>query len=458
MPLSFKHRLISRVDRQRCLLGCRSSGLFVIAITLLTCCAPQRPAIYLVRDRDISLSRRVDAVEKLDADAERCVLLAMLWDEAEPTELRLKAIEALSGADPALLTLAVGEKLESIVEPRVVNALCQAIARPYNMAALPGLIKRWAQPWPALTPRPEPTTIMIVTGEPTSWGTLQDVVLGAWPTDVRIAAWSVLVRDQPREDFKQWLEQTQDRGGDALVSDLRASVTLLDEWPAGRLSVLWLMLRRGHLDAWAQAQQVISTLGEAERQGLALRHLPLLGMLGADRAKQLVAMARQQLPKEGGVIREGEVTTLDGLSWPDRALASVLLDALGDTALLRELFDQADADRLATQSEYGGVLGWSPQRRVVARPIPPQRGSHDRAYIAPPQLLLDAFEGLAMYHFHAERTRNAQHAGPARGDRVLAENTGLAVVIFTTLDRDVMNVDVLFPGGVCVDLGTIHRP
>ena len=61
-------------------------------------------------------------------------------------------------------------------------------------------------------------------------------------------------------------------------------------------------------------------------------------------------------------------------------------------------------------------------------------------------------------HFHAQRHRNGNHAGPGLGDLNYAQNTRTNNLVFTFVDKDTMNVDYYRHGKVIVDLGTIKRP
>jgi len=66
-----------------------------------------------------------------------------------------------------------------------------------------------------------------------------------------------------------------------------------------------------------------------------------------------------------------------------------------------------------------------------------------------------AYTSLFHFHFHAQKHRNGDHAGPGLGDKNYADNTRANCLVLTFVNSKTMNVDYYRHGHVVVDLGTI---
>jgi hypothetical protein len=83
---------------------------------------------------------------------------------------------------------------------------------------------------------------------------------------------------------------------------------------------------------------------------------------------------------------------------------------------------------------------------------------HDRKYVSPKQLIVDAYTGLAHYHFHAQSLTHRDYAGPGRGDlERIGDRHRLNGLVLTFIDPQTLNVDFYRHGRVVIDLGTIRR-
>lgn len=206
--------------------------------------------------------------------------------------------------------------------------------------------------------------------------------------------------------------------------------------------------------------------------GIALRHLPAIDRAvgsGDTRAARLRDL-RGRLADAQTVFRgrrtdrpnirstpERLVDHADNLGWADLLVIHLLLDALGERAMIDSLFAQAEADRRDTTSELGGVLTWNEAGEITATPFAPMMRRHDEIYIASDDCINAMHTGLAHYHFHAQWYDNADWAGPGGGDFRFANNLHANCVVFTFIDRDTLNVDIYFPGEAVIDLGCIER-
>ncbi len=75
------------------------------------------------------------------------------------------------------------------------------------------------------------------------------------------------------------------------------------------------------------------------------------------------------------------------------------------------------------------------------------------------QAMFDAgYTAIFHFHYHAQKHRNASHAGPGAGDMQYADNTRANCLVMTFVDEDTLNVDFYRHNRVLVDLGTVRRP
>jgi len=141
----------------------------------------------------------------------------------------------------------------------------------------------------------------------------------------------------------------------------------------------------------------------------------------------------------------------------DLIVLDLLLDAMDDPVFCAAAFEQAEADRLDTSTEYGGALIWDDQGGLVMKPFAPLMRRHDQAYIASTPCLQAVYLGLGHVHFHAQRYDNAPWAGPGKGDLDFVQTYHINAIVLTFLDRKTLNLDVALPGGIILDLGCVTR-
>ncbi len=97
------------------------------------------------------------------------------------------------------------------------------------------------------------------------------------------------------------------------------------------------------------------------------------------------------------------------------------------------------------------------QRQFITHLYKPEITINDARFLPPPAMIVELYTGLAHYHFHAQRIKNAGFAGPGRGDLDTAEHLNFNFLVFTFIDENRLNVDYYSRGGVVVDLGTLRR-
>jgi hypothetical protein len=135
----------------------------------------------------------------------------------------------------------------------------------------------------------------------------------------------------------------------------------------------------------------------------------------------------------------------------------MLLVALDVPQVRAHLFDYAGRDNVDTTTEYGGVIALDEKGRFEILEFEPKIRYHDQIFYTPQEMFDAAYTALFHFHFHAQKFRNGDHAGPGMGDKNYAENTRANCLVFTFVDKDTMNVDYYRHGGVVVDVGIITR-
>ena len=132
--------------------------------------------------------------------------------------------------------------------------------------------------------------------------------------------------------------------------------------------------------------------------------------------------------------------------------------ALQVQPVVDHLFHYAERDMADETTEYGGVIALDEKGRFEVREFLPKYRQHDQIFYSPPAMMEAAYTSLFHFHFHVQRYRNAEFAGPGYGDTNYANQIRSNCLVFTFVNEDTMNVDFYRHKGVVVDLGEIRRP
>lgn len=146
------------------------------------------------------------------------------------------------------------------------------------------------------------------------------------------------------------------------------------------------------------------------------------------------------------------------LSWGDLLGVLLIDDAIKNPVLQEQIFTQRVLDVKDTSTEYGGVIETDPDngwRAVLFRPRQRDRVS-DQRFVASDDMFRFSDRSLVHYHFHVDTRNNDRYAGPSEADLINAANSGRTDIVFTSLSKDELNVDVYFPNGAVIDLGRIE--
>lgn len=462
----------------------RASWLCAAALLYLSSCAPAPVAdpLGVMADRTRDPAQRLAAAEQIgpigdthDPPAAAATMHRVLWSDAQPTDLRLLAMDRLIEFDADAFWRAAEQKILLVDLWPVLGPLIEKAAQRGEPSFTPALVRSYARA-SQLVPdseRPERDAILALNPgkavEQVVWKVCVDEA-GALSLATRVDAWTLTNRLSSEEDVRARLMSTP--SDDSLLLDLQ-SAAWLGSLPRNREGVLRLMQLRGEANRafWEDARSRAMALSSEQKQGLALRHLGALKHAGVkqlalDRS-QLLSRVSHRLPGEPGAVRTqaGVMRQLPAeslgehagaLCWADLLAIDLLLDALGDPILVHELFRQADTDLADTTTEHGGVLDMV-DGRFVAEPFLPVIRAHDQMFYSSEALIQRMYTGLFHYHFHAQKHMNAEYAGPGAGDLAFVENLQASAVVFTFLDRDTLGVDYYQPGGVVIDLGVIRR-
>jgi hypothetical protein len=121
------------------------------------------------------------------------------------------------------------------------------------------------------------------------------------------------------------------------------------------------------------------------------------------------------------------------------------------------LFDYAARDRGDTSTEYGGVIDLDAAGRFQVLEFAPRLRFHDERFQASPEMFDAGYTALVHFHFHVQRPRNEEYAGPGLGDMEYAQSTRANCLVLTSVGEHRMNVDFYRHDGVVVDLGLIEE-
>jgi len=443
-----------------------------------------RSAIEVVLDPQARDGARQSAVGRVPAD-QAFALFQLVTESRHPITVRRAAVDRMLADNSERFWALSAQRVVQIDDWPMIRLLCARAGEREDRAALPWLVASWSVPSVTVEDpdRPERAAINAIAGiegftclrglfiDPPDWA----------DTHTRAAAWTTLVRyGSPTPDqliaTAQRLRQSRPAAADPLLDALALCDPVVQVYPSGpegmlRLYTLVQVTPQAQWDDWTQwySQQPMDPPAT-----LALRHLPALTHRDRSRDGQSLDVWRGRVAERmrgrrhfyrGEQAGENVVTArpeqladhFDRLGVGDYLVIERLLDAMDDRALVAELFRQADADRLDTTTEFGGVLTWDAEDHLIAQSFPPALRQHDRVFYASSDCVQAMHTGLAHYHFHAQSHEHPTWAGPGAGDLRFAENLQANCVVLTFIDRNTLNVDVYFPGQVIVDLGCISR-
>jgi hypothetical protein len=296
-----------------------------------------------------------------------------------------------------------------------------------------------------------------------------------WSSEARADAWDVIDRvDRDGSLRRRWISEREFREGDALGGAVAACVRELRALPRTSYELDWLTgIRRDSAGRawWAKAAAAVAAV--PEDRPLELRHVEPLRWASEHRAawmgmsrEQLLGILQERLAGQDHWDRTVDAPSLrrperleqvrDRLSWMDIVHVLVLHDVVISPGVAESLLRQAELDRRDETTEYGGAVMTEGDmaRFVLYMPRGSERAG-DATFVASPELISESRFALAHYHFHAQKRRQGEYAGPSPQDLEYARRYGRACLVFTTVREGELGVDYYDPNGVVVDLGTV---
>ncbi|MFI4860723.1 MAG: hypothetical protein ACIAXF_08600 [Phycisphaerales bacterium JB063] len=442
---------------------------------------PITDPVATANDRGASTTRRVRAVRETPA-TQADGLMPLVLSVRHPFEVRRAAVERMAQADADAFWHAVGTSIRRINDWPMLELLCERSAEAGRVDFVPALVQSWARPSIRYADIDRPERIAIqtlapaLTPEEQLWPMFHSAAGDRASQRIAEASWIIMCRTHDHADLRRQLRETPSRH--ELHTQLQRISASIEQLPGNNEELLRMrtLCRTSSDDDWGRREHLLSSIptGSQAAPAVALRHLPVIDhaddtavrMPRGDRwsslTRRLTSARHVERAAPAGRSGPGEgAQTLarhaDTLGWADLLVIEAMLDAIAQPSVVSALFEQAEQDRLDTTTELGGVLVWDDDGRLVAQPFEPAMRRRDAEFIASDACVRAMHTGLAHYHFHAQRYDNADWAGPGGGDEAFADNMQANCIVFTFVDRNTLNADAYFPGGIVVDLGCIHR-
>jgi hypothetical protein len=300
----------------------------------------------------------------------------------------------------------------------------------------------------------------------------------SWKQGYRTRCWELLHRLGQRDKLIALLAETSFESDDMFFLDLQKAKLDLGIVPLCREEILWIReLAKPEYDSfWQEAIGALNKLDSERRAHVEIRDIPVavsLARHGKEDAftrsvptmvrgiSDATANQKHYSETEGGGAYDPQSEMLrsyqEEITWGDAAAIEIALAALDVPQVRAHLFDYATRDNVDESTEYGGVIALDKQGRFEILEFEPKVRHHDLRFNASQDMFDAAYTALFHFHFHAQKFRNGDHAGPGLGDKNYATNTRANCLVFTFVDKNTMNVDYYRHGNVVIDLGIIKR-
>jgi len=409
----------------------------------------------------------------------------MIWVHGYTTEAREAALNRLWSMDRNRALSVIRQNL-----PRLsfdywswICTLCEWIAKNEVLELDEALISSWARPtsMASFKERPEYIALAQLFGEDEVVSHIFDSLVSSnktWKQNYRIRCWELLLELAEKDILITLLNSELVQEDDFFLLDLRKALNDFGIVPSGKEEILWIReLAKSEYDSfWNDAVETLNDLSNERKEAIEMRDIPIAvslrrhgsaAQLSKTTSEILRGVARQldgaqhYYEHEGGGKFDSNSelfrTHRGGLDWGDAIALETALKALSVPQVRSHLFDYADRDFVDKSTEYGGVIALDDEGRFEVLEFEPRIRHHDRKYNAPQELFDAAYTALFHFHYHAQKHRNGDHAGPGMGDKNYATNTRANCLVLTYVNKNTLNVDYYRHTGVVVDLGIISR-
>ncbi len=437
-------------------------------------------------------------------EAARQALKDVIWAVNNTSEVRALALTELY-SDETAEGQADNRQLSKFLLPKelsrtVVALICQETEKRQWKDMDAALVRAWSKPNKAVKDedRAERTALMKLFPDKPVEAVVFDVFVNPppaeptygmkWEDRIRADAWDLLARldvdGSQRTMLLSSLQSAPDGSSSETINQLRAAVRDLHAIPLTGNELRWLSSLRDpskpqNQQWWAEVTSVVASLDAEKTRRFALRHAEPFRWaarykpeyLAASR-DQLVAMIEQRLKGRELHRRTADTTEFkvalkqnfeywsDQLRYADLVTILVIDDAISSPAVRASLFAQAEVDQRDETTEYGGLVTADADGSWIATMYPPRPSQRlaDNKFVASEEMITRGDRSLAHYHYHVQRRKNEDYAGPSDGDLEYARINGRNCLVFTSINENTLNVDYYQPDGAIVDLGDVKKP
>ena len=423
----------------------------------------------------------LDASVGIDDPEYQEILHRMLWTPGYTTQARMAALIRLWSKDSEGTIRTIRQRLPRLDSWKWHSELCAWIAENKIVELDEALISSWAVPSLMIQveeDRPEHKALVEMYGSEAILDLVFYSMLSSntpWKQGYRTRCWELLHRLDNRQRIIDLLDDASIPENDSFLLDMRRAMNDLGIVPHRREEILWIreLLQSKYASFWNEAIDSLAVLEDSRRRTLEMRDIPMIVSIHRHTPKYLhmskasvVNEIEQKLghqihyfeTKGGGVFSSSTElfkTHKDSLTWGDAMAITTALSAMAVPEVRTHLFDYALRDHHDETTEYGGVIALDKIGRFEILEFEPKIRHHDRRFNASQDMFDAAYTALFHFHFHAQKLRNGDHAGPGMGDKTYAQNTRANCLVFTYINEETMNVDFYRHGGIVVDLGTV---
>ncbi len=460
--------------------------IFFLLVGLTACqSGPQtfEDPVAAMMDQLESPSTRLRAADQAKqqnpTDPKRLAALHQLvWERGHPHQMRAYAIDQLIAHDEVAFRKKLHRRIVLVQNWKTLDYLFKtAIKHGWGKEFTPTLIRQYARFVHGMREEQRPERKVIQDLYPDK--TVEQVVFESFlqageqgQVKREKETWDLLARICSTSQLIAFLEKAPAKT--TLVANLQTASRDLGVLPTNKEGMLWLAYWRDPVRKawWSAVKQCVAVLSPEQRQGLQMRHLPVLAaltesQLNQSRAQWIASITASLKttkhyltgPQFDGPMRDYPQRFTQGakdLHWADLATIQLVIQALKEPQIVAALFAQADEDHRDRGTEYGGVLRHADIGFKI-KLYKPRIRKHDLKFYPTEAMYRDLYTGIAHYHFHAQHIRNADYAGPGLGDMKFSKRNHFACLVFTFLDANRMNVDYYQNGKTIVDIGVIHR-
>lgn len=435
---------------------------------------------------------------------------ALLWQMNEPIEVRVRIVETmLNDPNPAFgeALRIEGRNLLPLEKSRLMVVKLAGAAGERGWTEYTGpLIRSWSRAiglqvtddlraesdaLKMLHPGQEPARVVL-----DAFMSPPEAPMNAspdWTTRFRRDAWDLLARLDSSGQMRMGLITSAygASSGDAAVVALRRCAAELDAIPITGDELTWLTSlldpnKPENVQWWSEASAAIARvrsngpfqIRNAEAIRWAAVHRP--DWMNASRAQLMSELDRRLSPRTvhsrnsddgGGRIPDRLKDHAGTIRWGDLLTILVVDEVILTPGLIDTLATQAALDMSDETTEYGGIIAFGDQiktRRVgvggasgggpvaVLFPPRPRERQGDMKFVASADMIAASDRALLHYHFHVQRHRNVEYAGPSSGDLTYAARSGRNCMVITSISEGLFNLDYYQPDGKVIDLGTVR--